>query len=106
MGKAGVGKSTLLSMVFNVSEESVSLGWSSCRFQGADMNQMGVVHQGHGKGIHSVWDARTSRNNPLLVIHDSGGFEAAETSNLEEIKRFIAACASMTELERQLHCIW
>jgi hypothetical protein len=47
-----------------------------------------------------------SRNNPLLVIHDSGGFEAAETSNLNEIKRFITHCTSETELEKQLHCIW
>lgn len=67
---------------------------------------MGVRHQGQGAGQHSVWNGRTSRKNNLLVIHDSGGFEAAETSNLEEIKRFIAYCAGMAELERQLHCIW
>jgi hypothetical protein len=47
-----------------------------------------------------------SRNNPLLIIHDSGGFEAGETSNLTEIKRFIASCTGQTELEKQLHCIW
>lgn len=67
---------------------------------------MGVVHQGQGKGLHSVWHERKSRNNTQLVIHDSGGFEAAETNNLNEVKRFILYCAGMTELERQLHCIW
>lgn len=67
---------------------------------------MGVVHKGQGKGIHSVWNERKSRNNAQLVIHDSGGFEAAETSNLDEVKKFISKCAEMTELERQLHCIW
>ncbi|KAH8669674.1 hypothetical protein BGZ60DRAFT_528146 [Tricladium varicosporioides] len=89
MGKAGVGKSTLLSKVFSIPEDTA-----------------GVVHQGHKRGEHSVWRSRTSRNNPLLVIHDSGGFEAAETSNLDEIKRFVEYRASTPDLQDQLHCIW
>jgi hypothetical protein len=71
-----------------------------------DRVQAGVRNQGQGKGHHSVWNGQMSRNNPLLIIHDSGGFEAGETSNLNEIKRFIASCTGKTELEKQLHCIW
>lgn len=70
------------------------------------MFKAGVVNPGEGNGQHSVWTGLISRNNPLLVIHDSRGFEAAETSNLEEVKRFIEHCAGMSDLEKQLHCIW
>ncbi|KAH7417752.1 hypothetical protein BKA64DRAFT_179045 [Cadophora sp. MPI-SDFR-AT-0126] len=61
---------------------------------------------GPGKWSTLSMDRIRTKKNPLLVIHDSRGFEAAGTSNLKEVKRFIQHFAGMSTLEKQLHCIW
>jgi len=77
---------------------------TNVRSANTDLSQVGVNHSEPGR--HSVWQENTFSSNAQLVIHEGRGFEAADTKNLDEIKNFISHCAGMTELERQLHCIW
>ncbi|KAK6540379.1 hypothetical protein TWF694_009180 [Orbilia ellipsospora] len=90
IGKAGVGKSSLLTCIFGLSEERVD-----------------VKHQLDGEaGRHTLEQEFTSKRNNLLVMHDSGGFEPAELSNIERVKAFIDSRGKQENLEKQLHCIW
>ncbi|KAK6329631.1 hypothetical protein TWF730_006179 [Orbilia blumenaviensis] len=90
IGKSGVGKSSLLTCIFGLSEESVN-----------------VKHALDGEaGQHILEQEFTSKRNNLLVMHDSGGFEPAEASNVNRVKEFIDNRGKQENLEKQLHCIW
>ncbi|KAF2269244.1 hypothetical protein CC78DRAFT_529466 [Lojkania enalia] len=94
IGKAGVGKTTLLSKVFGINEE-----------------EAGVVRPGdavrNGGGRHNIFDAIIDENrNSALVIHDSSGFETGEEGNLNLVKSFIEHRSAKPSLQEQLHCIW
>ncbi|ORX94108.1 hypothetical protein BCR34DRAFT_550496 [Clohesyomyces aquaticus] len=86
IGKAGVGKSTLLSRVFG-------------------MDEAGAIRTGGGR--HNIYDPIVDENrNSALIIHDSCGFEAGEEGNLEAVKGFVEYRSSKPSLSEQLHCIW
>ncbi|KAH0555821.1 hypothetical protein GP486_006231 [Trichoglossum hirsutum] len=90
IGKAGVGKSTLLGKVFGFNDEKAK-----------------VRHKQEGSGMHNIWDPiwDETRNN-ALIIHDSRGFEAGESDTLQRVKEFIDWRSSQNTLSEQLHCIW
>ncbi|KAK6507670.1 hypothetical protein TWF481_006093 [Arthrobotrys musiformis] len=90
IGKSGVGKSSLLTCIFGLSEERVN-----------------VKHALDGEaGQHNIEQEFTSKRNNLLVMHDSGGFEPADPSNVNRVKEFIDGRGKQESLEKQLHCIW
>lgn len=90
IGRAGVGKSTLLGKVFGLNDEDAQ-----------------VKHRGEGSGKHSIWDPIADDNrNSALIIHDSRGFEAGETENLKTVTDFINYRSKQATLSEQLHCIW
>ncbi|KAF2176447.1 hypothetical protein K469DRAFT_607309 [Zopfia rhizophila CBS 207.26] len=94
IGKAGVGKTTLLSKVFGIDESEAGV-----------VNQDEAVRSGGGR--HNIYDAIVDENrNSALVIHDSCGFETGEENNLETVKRFIDYRNRKPSLPEQLHCIW
>lgn len=90
-GNAGVGKSSLINSIFGVHDDES---------QGPTQ----VSHRKSGK--HDVtqeikWDGRDD-----LVIHDSGGFEAAGEEEFKVIEEFLKQKSVETELEKRLHAIW
>ncbi|KAL8827264.1 MAG: hypothetical protein Q9170_007079 [Blastenia crenularia] len=96
-GQTGSGKSTLCSKIFRVSTEKG-------KENAADF---GISHHSRGTEIPQVWKEITfPGQNEQIILHDSGGFEAGGTGELEEIKKFIKDRVKRTTLGEQLHCIW
>ncbi|KAF2676225.1 hypothetical protein K458DRAFT_351997 [Lentithecium fluviatile CBS 122367] len=94
IGKAGVGKTTLLSKVFGINEDEAGV-----------VRREDAVRQGGGR--HNIYDAIVDENrNSALVIHDSCGFETGEGNNLSLVKSFIEYRSEKPTLQEQLHCIW
>jgi len=45
-------------------------------------------------------------SNPGYVFHDSRGFEAGRTSELDAVKSFIHHWSTAKKMKEQLHAIW
>ncbi|THU87516.1 hypothetical protein K435DRAFT_842508 [Dendrothele bispora CBS 962.96] len=87
VGNSGVGKSSLVSSIFNISKE-----------------QTGVQH---GRaGAADINREYTSLSNPRFILHDSQGFEAGSAVNWETVQAFIKAKRKEKELKNRLHAIW
>jgi hypothetical protein len=46
------------------------------------------------------------RSNQGFVFHDSRGFEAGGTTELDDVKKFIKQRAKEEDLSDQIHAIW
>ncbi|KAG1810388.1 uncharacterized protein HD556DRAFT_49062 [Suillus plorans] len=84
IGKAGVGKSSLISQVFGVEKEIVA----------------------HDKpGQADINKEFISLRNNKFVLHDSKGFEPGDEDNLKKVQDFIDRRREMPP-EDQLHAVW
>jgi hypothetical protein len=45
-------------------------------------------------------------SNPGFVFHDSGGFEAGRSSELDDVKNFIKSYSKWLKVGNRLHVIW
>lgn len=63
-----------------------------------------VSHRRSGK--HDVTQEITWKGRRDLIIHDSGGFEAAGVEEFSVIEEFIKQKYVETELDKRLHVIW
>ncbi|KAI6097054.1 hypothetical protein F5141DRAFT_1220306 [Pisolithus sp. B1] len=85
VGKTGVGKSTLINRIFGVE----------------------AAHVSNDRPGHAAIEREfTSPENDRLVLHDSKGFEPAESGNFETVKSFIEARKDMLDIKDQLHAVW
>lgn len=88
-GNCGVGKSTLINKVFGVTA--------------ADE----VTQSSHRvRGVHNVKEEIKWAGRPDLIIHDSGGFEAAGVEEFEAIDEFLKDKSAEVEVDKRLHAIW
>ncbi|KAJ7455483.1 hypothetical protein FB451DRAFT_1407795 [Mycena latifolia] len=86
VGGSGVGKSKLINYVFKINDAKVS-EW-----------QVG------GADIYSEF---TSKINPRFVLHDSKGFEPANTDTFDLVRKFITEKSdARLELKDRLHAVW
>ncbi|KAI3536009.1 hypothetical protein CSPX01_11043 [Colletotrichum filicis] len=82
-GNTGVGKSSLINKVFGVPDsEEVTKSSNDIR------------------GEHNVQDELTWPGRPDLVIHDSRGFEAAATAELQAVREFLRDKQRNTEIDK------
>ncbi|KAL0764341.1 hypothetical protein CaCOL14_013183 [Colletotrichum acutatum] len=88
-GNTGVGKSSLINKVFGV---------SGCKEVTKSSNNV--------RGEHNVQDEITWPERPDLVIHDSRGFEAAATVELQAVREFLRNKQRDTDIGKRLHAIW
>ena len=58
------------------------------------------------RGLHNIENQLVFASNPQFVFHDSMGFEAGGTGELEAVKAFIASRAKENHMSKQLHAIW
>ncbi|KZS96486.1 hypothetical protein SISNIDRAFT_483043 [Sistotremastrum niveocremeum HHB9708] len=83
-GRSGVGKSTLVSEVFDFEADNADTATP---------------------GEHDINKEITSGRNASLVLHDSRGLEAGSSDNLESIRKFIQD-RRKGSLAEQVHAIW
>lgn len=86
VGKAGVGKSTLINKAFGLNDESMT---------------------SHNKaGSCNINQELCPPSNDRLVVHDSQGFDAGEQDNLHLLEQFIQERTTTNDLSQRLHCVW
>jgi hypothetical protein len=56
--------------------------------------------------MHKIEIELVFRSNPGFIFHDSRGFEAGDTAELNTVKKFIEAKSKEKKLSSQLHVIW
>ncbi|KAF8994924.1 hypothetical protein BDQ17DRAFT_1047689 [Cyathus striatus] len=87
VGNTGVGKSSLVSSVFNIS-----------------LNDTDIAHGREGRA--NIEFGYTSSDNPRFILHDSQGFAPGSTANWDIVERFIRNRSSVAELKDRIHAIW
>ncbi|THZ41391.1 hypothetical protein D6C87_05756 [Aureobasidium pullulans] len=84
-GRTGVGKSTLINKVFGVP----------------------MTIESHLKqGDHDINEAFESDKHPGIIIHDSRGFQAGDTKELDQFEKFIKKRSAVDNPKESLHAIW
>lgn len=58
------------------------------------------------RGLHDVREPIIHQDRPDLILHDSGGFEAGDESQMQAIRSFIKEKSSQANIEDRLHLIW
>ncbi|KAG6915007.1 hypothetical protein DXG01_013933 [Tephrocybe rancida] len=87
VGNSGVGKSSIISNIFNVRREDIDIA--------ADRAGDANIDRGY-----------TSDDNPRFILHDSKGFEPGRTQNWDIVKQFIRQRCKKGSIKDQLHAIW
>ncbi|KAJ7262843.1 hypothetical protein C8J57DRAFT_1719102 [Mycena rebaudengoi] len=85
VGKAGVGKSSLIHYAFGVT----------------------TTISAESRGVCKIDDELVSEQNRLFVLHDSMGFEPGKEENLEEAKQFLERRSNLrVPIHDRVHAIW
>jgi hypothetical protein len=58
------------------------------------------------RGKHDIENEMIFKSNAAFVFHDSRGFEAGRTSELDKVKEFLQKCSTSKNLRDHLHVIW
>lgn len=58
------------------------------------------------RGIHDVRQEIIHKDRSDLILHDSGGFEAGDESQIQAVEEFLKEKASQVRLADRLHVIW
>ena len=58
------------------------------------------------RGKHDIENEMRFKSNTAFVFHDSRGFEAGRTSELDKVKDFMQKCSTNTSIQDHLHVIW
>ena len=61
---------------------------------------------GPKRGKHNVYDEFIFEERPEYIFHDSCGFEGGSTTEMDDVKRFIAEKSGAKTMKGQLHLIW
>ena len=58
------------------------------------------------RGEHDIENEMRFESNTAFVFHDSRGFEAGRTSELDTVKDFVQKRSTNREIRDHLHVIW
>jgi len=58
------------------------------------------------RGEHDIENEMIFESNMAFVFHDSRGFEAGRTSELDKVKDFVQKCSTKKNIRDHLHVIW
>ena len=58
------------------------------------------------RGEHDIENEMRFKSNPAFVFHDSRGFEAGRTSELDKVKDFVQKHSTNRDIGNHLHVIW
>ncbi|GJJ08029.1 hypothetical protein Clacol_002236 [Clathrus columnatus] len=86
-GNTGIGKSSLVSKIFNV-----------------DLNELDIAHDRAGRA--NIEHGFTSSTNPRFILHDSQGYEPGNLNQWGVAEAFIKARAKHEHPQERVHAIW
>lgn len=58
------------------------------------------------KGVHNIETEIAVKGNNKLVAHDSEGFEAGRSDEVDVVKDFIERRSKMRNINNKLHIVW
>ena len=58
------------------------------------------------RGEHDIENEMRFQSNMAFIFHDSRGFEAGRTSELDKVKNFVQKCSTNKDIKDHLHVIW
>ncbi|KIJ34010.1 hypothetical protein M422DRAFT_79786, partial [Sphaerobolus stellatus SS14] len=103
LGRANAGKTTILERI-----AGASIGQNDVRFLQTRSHLCWLLTCLYHlqRGLHNVKDEIRFPSRPGFVFHDSRGFEAGSSEELDAARRFVEDSAAVTNLKEQLHAIW
>ncbi|KDQ17623.1 hypothetical protein BOTBODRAFT_105217 [Botryobasidium botryosum FD-172 SS1] len=102
IGRANAGKTTLLKAVCGTTEAPQVYNQRGRRITA----KKPVLSPTSLRGVHNIEYELRFHSNPGFVFHDSRGFEAGATEELEKVREFINNRAAERSVNKQLHAIW
>ncbi|KDQ16226.1 hypothetical protein BOTBODRAFT_257620 [Botryobasidium botryosum FD-172 SS1] len=102
MGRANAGKTTVLQAVCGSTEAPEVYDRQGRRIRPKES----VLSPTSRRGLHNIDNELRFPGNRGFVFHDSRGFEAGATEELEKVRAFIDGRAAERSVDRQLHAIW
>ncbi|EDQ98184.1 GTP-binding protein [Laccaria bicolor S238N-H82] len=100
IGRANAGKTTILQRVCNTTEQPKIFNQKGHEI---DSSKLDPTAQ---RGEHDIENEMIFESNGAFVFHDSCGFEAGRTYELDKVKEFLQKCSTNKRLEDHLHVIW
>ncbi|KIJ39329.1 hypothetical protein M422DRAFT_32784 [Sphaerobolus stellatus SS14] len=100
LGRANAGKTTILERIAGTSIDEAEVWRDGKRLPGH------IVKGQSDRGLHNVKDEIRFPSRPGFVFHDSRGFEAGSSEELDGARRFVEDSSAATSLREQLHAIW
>ncbi|KIJ29971.1 hypothetical protein M422DRAFT_36747 [Sphaerobolus stellatus SS14] len=100
LGRANAGKTTILERIAGASIGEAEVWRDGERLPGQ------IVKGQSDRGLHNVKDEIRFPSRPGFVFHDSRGFEAGSSEELDGARRFVEDSSAATSLREQLHAIW
>ncbi|KIJ34213.1 hypothetical protein M422DRAFT_79752, partial [Sphaerobolus stellatus SS14] len=98
LGRANAGKTTILERI---------AGAVMCVSRQTPSHLVGCSPVYHlQRGLHDVKNEIWFPSRPGFVFHDSRGFEAGSSEELDGVRRFVEDSSAATSLREQLHAIW
>jgi hypothetical protein len=58
------------------------------------------------RGIHNIEKEISSKENNKIVAHDSEGFEAGRSKEVDVVKNFFERRSKMSNINERLHLVW
>ncbi|KAF9459243.1 hypothetical protein BDZ94DRAFT_1199801 [Collybia nuda] len=100
IGRANAGKTTILKRICDTTDEP-----EIYNINGKKIDKL-TVEPTNKRGFHDINNEMVFRSNPDFIFHDSRGFEAGGTDELQQVKDFVSRCSKEKGLANQLHVIW
>lgn len=102
-GNTGIGKSTLINRVFGTELVSRTPRYF---FRQLLTSSSKTESSNRERGQHNVREEIVDPNRSDIIVHDSGGFEAGDESQIQAVEDFVKEKSETIEMDKRLHAIW
>ncbi|KAG8941654.1 hypothetical protein FRC03_004252 [Tulasnella sp. 419] len=101
IGKENSGKTTILQKMCGTTDTPIVIDRNGQQIDPSTLEVPTAM-----RGMHDIENEIFFPSNPRLIFHDSRGFEAGSSDEIDEVRSFIADRSNRIELKDRLHVIW